>query len=144
MFTQKKVGKLPRRRDRNRTGAAVVEFAIVAPVMIMMTMGMMEVGRLVMVKQLLVNASREGARMAVLPGTSTEEVQALVQQELTNSTISGATITITPSILASAGSGTPVTVSISVPAASVSWIPNPMFSLQTNIDASTTMRRESL
>ena len=39
----------------------------VAPLLILLTMGMMEVGRMVMVKQLMVNASREGARRAVLP-----------------------------------------------------------------------------
>lgn len=135
---------MQRRSKENRVGAAVVEFAIVAPVMLIMTMGMMEVGRMVMVKQLLVNASREGARLAVLPGTSAEEVQSLVQDELTNATINGATVTITPSLLVSAGSGTPVTVNVSVPAAAVSWVPNPMFSFQTTLDASTTMRRESL
>ena len=125
-----------------RCGAAAVEFAIVAPVMILLTMGMMEVGRLVMVKQLLVNASREGARLAALPGASTEQVLEQVQTEMVGASISGANVTVTPSILISAGAGTPVTVSISVNATDVSWIPNPAFALTQQITASTTMRRE--
>ncbi len=66
-----------------RTGAAVVEFAVVAPLLFMLTLGLMEVSRMVMVKQLLINASREGARLAVLPGATSDEVLALVSHELT-------------------------------------------------------------
>ena len=132
-----------RSKQPRRTGAAVVEFAIVAPVMILLTMGMMEVGRLVMVKQLLVNASREGARLAALPGTSTDEVIAQVRMELEGASVDKATISVNPSILASAGAGTPVTVSISVNAADVSWVPNPALILTQQVTASTTMRRES-
>ena len=132
-----------RSKQPKRTGAAVVEFAIVAPVMILLTMGMMEVGRLVMVKQLLVNASREGARLAALPGTSTDEVIAQVRMELEGASVTKANISVTPSILASAGAGTPVTVNISVNAADVSWVPNPALILTQQVTASTTMRRES-
>jgi Flp pilus assembly protein TadG len=125
-----------------RSGAAVVEFAVVAPVMILSTMGMMEVGRLVMVKQLVVNASREGARMASLPGVTADQVLAQVQKELTGSTIPKANVTVTPTGLASVRTGTPVTVSISVQAKDVSWVRNPVFSSSHTIAASTTMRRE--
>ena len=113
-----------------------------APVMILLTMGMMEVGRLVMVKQLLVNASREGARLAALPGTSTDEVIAQVRMELEGASVDKANISVNPSILASAGAGTPVTVTISVNAADVSWVPNPALILTQQVKASTTMRRE--
>ncbi len=127
-----------------RTGAAVVEFAVVAPLLFMLTMGMMEVSRMVMVKQLLINASREGARLAVLPGTSSAEVLALVSQELTAYSVNGVSIQIQPVSLASAVAGTPVTVSLDVAAASVSWIPTPLFSFNQTLSASTTMRKESL
>ena len=111
--------------------------------MILLTMGMMEVGRMVMVRQLLVNASREGARLAVLPGTGSQEVQTLVQEELQASSISGATVSVSPTLLASASAGTPVTVTVSVPSSAVSWVPNPLFNFSSILDASTTMRRES-
>ncbi len=45
-----------------------MEFAIVAPIFFMMIMGMLELGRAVMVQQVITNASREGARVAVLDG----------------------------------------------------------------------------
>lgn len=128
---------------KNRVGAATVEFAAVAPLMIMLTMGMMEVGRMVMVKQLMVSASREGARLGSLPGVGQSEVIARVNQELTSVGVDGVAVTVTPADLGAAPAGTPVTVSLSVPASQVSWINTPMFSMYTNIDASTTMRRES-
>ena len=131
-------------RKQARVGAAVVEFAVVGPLMIMLTMGMMEVGRAVMVKQLLVNASREGARMAILPSATSQNVIAQVQSQLAASSINGTTVTLTPSLLQNAPAGTPVTVAISVNANQVSWIPNPAFTLNRTITASTTMRRESL
>lgn len=110
----------------------------------MLTMGMMEVGRVVMVKQVMVNASREGARLAILPNTTASDVIEQVQSQLTASAIQGTTVTLTPTSLSSAPAGTPVTVTISVNANQVSWIPNPAFTFNKTITASTTMRRESL
>lgn len=131
------------RSEKSRTGAAVAEFAVVAPVMIMLTMGMMEVGRMVMVKQLMVSASREGARLGSLPGASENEVLARVNQELSSVGINGVSVTVTPANLVAATSGTPVTVSLSVHASQISWVHTPMFSSNATITASTTMRRES-
>lgn len=116
---------------------------MVAPIMIMLTMGLMEVGRMVMVKQLMVSASREGARLGTLPGVSEGEVIERVQDELKGVGINGVSVTVTPANLIAAPSGTAVTVSLSVPSSQISWVNTPMFSANTVIDASTTMRRES-
>lgn len=137
-------GRKNRRTKQRSRGAAVVEFAVVGPLMVMLTMGMIEVGRVVMVKQLMVNASREGARLAILPTTNAQSVLDKVQLELTNASINGAAVSLNPPSLATAAAGTAVTVSISVPASQVSWIPNPAFTFSQTITASTTMRRESL
>lgn len=52
-----------RRREMAR-GAAALEAAFVLPVAVIMLLGAMEVGRIVQVNQHLVNAAREGARVA--------------------------------------------------------------------------------
>lgn len=132
-----------RRSSVNRSGAAVVEFAVVAPLMMMLTLGLMEVSRIVMVKQLLVNASREGARLAILPETTSEEVQSQVVADLQAASVNGVTVSISPQLLSTATAGTPVTVSASVSAADVSWIPHPVYSFNTTLVGSTTMRKES-
>lgn len=129
---------------RKSLGAAAVEFAVVSPLLVMLTFGMIEISRVVMVKQLLINASREGARLAVLPTANEQQVMSQVQGDLSAALISGATITLSPQSLSSAPAGTPVTVSIAVSASTVSWLPKPMFVLSQTISAATTMRRESL
>ncbi len=147
MFTKKSKrpsrSRVGRRLDRKTRGAAVVEFAFVAPIMMLLTMGMLEMSRVVMVKQLMVNASREGARMAVLPGATTVEVVDRVKDELAAGSVTGTTISVTPTNFEASPAGTPVKVFVSVPATSVSWIPNPVFTAQATIEAETAMRKES-
>ncbi|GIW97394.1 MAG: hypothetical protein KatS3mg111_0727 [Pirellulaceae bacterium] len=137
-----RVGRLANRKLPWRRGAATVEFAVIAPLMMFITLGMIEVGRMVMVKQLMVNASREGARLAILPDVTSEEVETTVLEQLVGAGIHGATVSLSPSSLTDAPAGTPITVTISVEASTISWVPKPLFSLQREIVASTTMRRE--
>jgi Flp pilus assembly protein TadG len=138
------VEKLRRIGRRYRRGAAVVEFAVVAPIFFLLVFGMIEYGRLVMVQQIITNASREGARIGVLDGSTTQDVTDAVETQLTNATINGATVTVTPNPPSSAGFGEPVTVSVSIPFTQVSWLPTPMFLGGTTISATTVMRRESV
>lgn len=132
---------------RNRQGAAAVEFAIVAPVFFMMVFGMIEFGRAIMVQQVLTNASREGARVGVLDSATPTRTQVIstVTTSLQAAGITGATITVTPTEPTSAGYGDPVTVAVSIPFSSVSWLPAPWFlGGDTQLRASTVMRRETV
>ena len=68
---------------RQRRGAAVVEFVLVAPVMFLFVFGLIECGRLVMVQQSLTNAAREGCRKAVLATTGSQaDVDTTVRSHL--------------------------------------------------------------
>ena len=134
---------------RNRQGAAAVEFAVVAPVFFLMVFGMIEIGRAVMVQQVLTNASREGARIAVLdsPTPTHNTVVSTVTSYLQNGGVpaGSATITMNPTEPTSAGYGQSVTVTVQVPFSSVSWLPKPIFlGASTNLTASTVMRRETV
>lgn len=142
-----KLEKACRPCRRKRRGAAAVEFALVAPLFFLMVCGMIEFGRAIMVQQVLTNSSREGARVAVLdsqtPTAST--VTSTVNTYLQNAGISGATVTITPAEPTSATYGQPVTVEVSIPFSSVSWLPAPWFlGGNTQLRASTVMRRETV
>src|SRR5690242_8871537 len=78
-----------------RRGAALVEFAVIAPIFLTMTGGMIELGRAIVVVQHLTNASREGARIAGYnTTTSASTVTSAVNTYLTNEGISGATTAI--------------------------------------------------
>jgi Flp pilus assembly protein TadG len=132
---------------RDRRGAAAVEFAIVAPVFFLMILGMIEMGRAVMVQQIITNASREGARLAVLPGTTAAQVTERVDEILTASTISGATVEIldpsgTPTNPETAEYGDVIRVTVSVPFSEVSWLPASKFLSGRTLTASTVMRTE--
>jgi Flp pilus assembly protein TadG len=127
-----------------RRGAAAVEFAVVAPVFIMLIFGMVEFGRMVMVQQVLTNAAREGARLAVLDGATTTSVQTAVNSYLASGAVSGATVTVTPNPPTSAAFGAPVTVTVAVPFNQVSWLGSPMFLGGTTMSAKSVMRRESV
>lgn len=139
-----KLEKLYRKCRTDRRGAAVVEFAVVAPVFIMLVFGMIEYGRMVMVQQLLTNAAREGARVGVLDGATTASVQTSVTSYLTNASVSGSTVTVSPNPPSSAGYGEPVTVTVTVPFNQVSWIPSPMYLGGKTLQASSVMRRETV
>ncbi len=122
-----------------------MEFALIAPVFFLMILGMIEFGRAVMVQQVITNASREGARVAVLDGSSNSEVMSSVDTYLEIARISGAEITIDPTEPSSAGYGDPVTVTVAIPFSQVSWLPTPMLiGGGTELTASTVMRRETV
>ena len=122
----------------------MIEFAIVAPLMILFTLGIIEMGRMTMVKQVLTNISHEGARMATLPDATNTTVETQIEHLLTGSKIPGATVTLNPSSISSAPSGSLVTVTIAVTAENVSWLNTPLFMGGKSLTASTSMRRESL
>lgn len=50
---------------RNQKGAAAIEFAIVLPLLVILVFGVIEVGLLLYNKQVITNASREGARAGI-------------------------------------------------------------------------------
>jgi Flp pilus assembly protein TadG len=93
------------RRKRNvRGGVVAVEAAVVLPVMIILMFGVWEVGRLVQVNQIVINAAREGARLAAggyvnsTPVTSAMVTQAvrdyLSSAGLPTAAVSGAQISL--------------------------------------------------
>jgi Flp pilus assembly protein TadG len=67
-----------RTRLRNERGAALLEAAITVPIILLICVGIFEFGRAYQVQQILTNAVREGARAAVIEGTSDERVSKIV------------------------------------------------------------------
>jgi Flp pilus assembly protein TadG len=119
-----------------------VEFAVVAPVFLLLVFGMIEYGRMVMVQQVITNASREGARVAVLDGSTAADVADIVTRYLTSGAIDVANITIIPDNPQDAGFGDPVSVTVDIGFSQVSWLPSPMYLGGRTLSATTVMRRE--
>jgi len=57
-------------RERRQGGQALMEFALVIPIFLVMLIGMVDVGRAVWANNALANAAREGARHAIVHGGS--------------------------------------------------------------------------
>ena len=78
-----------RQFGRERRAAAMVEFAIVAPVLFLLVFGLLDAGRFFLEYHHLANAVREGARVgAVLPMSTAAErtasIQAITQHVISN------------------------------------------------------------
>jgi Flp pilus assembly protein TadG len=132
-----------RRKSDSRRGAALVEFAVVMPVFLVFIVGMIEIGRAIMVQQLITNASREGARIAGYDSTTlTSTVTSAVNTSLSNVKITSATTTVSPDPPSGASDGQQVSVTVSIPYSQVSWVPSPFLLKNRTLQATTVMRRE--
>ena len=69
----------PDTRERER-GQAMVETAIVIPILLVLMVGIFEVGRAYETWQVLTNAAREGARMSVTPSSVEATTTALIRK----------------------------------------------------------------
>jgi Flp pilus assembly protein TadG len=69
-------------RQKNDRGAALIEMALTLPLLLLLSVGVFEFGRAFQTWQVLTNATREGARVATLPGTSDTAVSTRVTDYL--------------------------------------------------------------
>ena len=71
------------KRMRNEKGAALIEAAVTVPIILLVSVGIFEFGRAYQTQQVLTNAAREGARLAVIDGSTDADVRARVNAYLT-------------------------------------------------------------
>src|SRR5688500_8904220 len=79
-------------RARREDGAALVETAFVLPIMLLVSVGIFEFGRAYQTWQVITNATREGARVAVLPDYTDDSVKARVRTYLKDGGLSAAIV----------------------------------------------------
>jgi Flp pilus assembly protein TadG len=70
------------RRIKNQRGAALLEAAITIPIILLISVGIFEFGRAFQTWQVLTNAAREGARIAVITGTNDPQIRQRVRDYL--------------------------------------------------------------
>ena len=100
-------------RLRNERGAALLETAVTLPLILLISVAIFEFGRAYQHQQVLTNAAREGARIAVLPGYTDEQVNTAVRTYLTR----GGLTAVDPAITRTepVGPGTASRVTINYP-----------------------------
>jgi Flp pilus assembly protein TadG len=136
----------PRLRARNeRLGATSVELALIIPVLLAAILGIIEVGRGLMAIHLLNNAAQAGCRTGIISGKATSDISTAVNSALTAAGISGDSVTVTvndgSADASSASTGDEITVKVTVPVTSVSWVPGLKY-LSGTLQGQYTMRRQ--
>jgi hypothetical protein len=68
---------------QSERGAELIEFALVLPLLLLLVLGIVDFGFMFQRMEVVTNAAREGARLAVLPGYLEPDVKARVCEYLT-------------------------------------------------------------
>ena len=126
------------RRKPKRRGSAIVEAAVMAPLMMAGTLGIAEVGYVYMAKQTVTLAAREGARSGVLPGATQSDAQASVDSTMHNMGFT----TYTTAISMGTAADPTVTVSVSLPFDEASFTGSFFGARQLTLQSSSSMRQE--
>jgi len=101
-------------RWRCERGAELIEFAIVAPILMLLVAGIVDFGMMFRTYEAVTNAAREGARVGVLPGYAPADVQSRVAQYLTAAGLSGAYTVNVANVPIATGAGTFTATSVTV------------------------------
>jgi Flp pilus assembly protein TadG len=76
------------RNRRSEAGTALIEAAFTLPLLLLISVGVFEFGRAYQTWQVVTNAAREGARIAVLPSATTGAVQQRVRDYMRDGQLS--------------------------------------------------------
>jgi Flp pilus assembly protein TadG len=130
-------GKL---QGKLRRAAAAVELAVVTPVLLTMVFGIVEFGWIFTVRQALVTATREGARTAVLPGSTVADVEGRVVTFLQPMGLNG----YTTQVSTNSGGEPDGTVTVSIPYANITLVSGYFGGLDGSLTATCAMRKEEV
>ncbi len=137
----------PKRLRLKRGGVAAVEMAIVSPFIILMIFASFEFARMMMIKQTLDNAAREGCRRASLAASLNSNVADAAARQYVSAVIkdhddpSIVRIVATPTFSNGLDSTSEICVEVEVDCEDVSWLP-PQFFAGARMRSSCTTRRE--
>ena len=141
------------KRLKSQRGAALLETAITIPLILLVSVSIFEFGRAYQTWQVLTNAAREGARVAVISGTTDEQINTAVRNYMSGGALPNAgtaAIAINRNV-AFGGANTASTITVSYPFQFM--VLNPVVRLvragsttgqgTTTMTAAATMRNES-
>lgn len=99
-------------RKLNERGAVAAEFALLLPVLMLILFGTIEFGMIMYSRELITNASREGARagiVQVVPKPTAGAITTIVTNYLTGTGIDTGLVTVT---VAGSGGANPATLTV--------------------------------
>lgn len=143
--------KRNRSARRVRRGNGVLEAALVLPVLLALSMGMVEFGQFFYMKHTIQAASRDGARTAILSSTTHSAAQTAITNTMNSAnvasnkytvTFTNASTSATISDVGSVAKGTGIKVTVSATAGTVSVRPLGVIPANKAIVGVTTMIKE--
>ena len=106
-------GAATRAQISSERGAALLETALTLPIVLMICVGIFEFGRAYQTWQLLTNAAREGARVAVVGGTTDLDIETAVRTYMAAERLGNAgtaPIAVNRKVALGSNTGTEVTI----------------------------------
>jgi len=140
----------PKTAVRNQTpkpkdaGVVTVEAALVVPILLLLTFGLIEYGWLFLKAQDVSNAARRGARVAVRADVTAGEVVSAIQDMMLSAELdgSGYQVNITPANVSTVPPGDIITVEVVLPYSNISLTGTPLVPVPANVQASVSMAKE--
>ncbi len=106
---------------KKRTGAALTEFAVILPIILLCFSSMVEFSRVLLLQHTADTSAYEAARAAMVPGATVDDAIEAANSLLTANRLRDAVISVTPEVIVEA---TPIiTVRVEIPVAVNSWLP---------------------
>jgi Flp pilus assembly protein TadG len=127
---------------------AVVEFALLAPLLVSLVLGMFELARGLMVKEMLSDAAQKGCRTGVLPGKTNSDITSDVNNILADNGIASTDVTTTIQVngrtadLSTANPNDKISVKVAIPVAKVYWVGTVFLSAQSVESETVVMLRQ--
>lgn len=93
---------------RGERGQSLIELAMTLPLLLLVSVGIFELGRCYQTWQVVTNAAREGARLSVLPSADAAAIEARIRSYMQDgmlSNVAGASVTINSGASISIGAG---------------------------------------
>ncbi len=106
------------RRQRGERGSALIEAAVTIPILLLISVGIFEFGHAYQTWQILTNAAREGARVAILPGGTVDAASTRAKDYMMSGGLENCTRADCGSVTVTVNRGVSLTVGTSTVSAS--------------------------
>lgn len=107
----------------SRSGAATLELAVSAPLLVILVFGAIEMANAVFLKQTVNLAAYEASKIITRPGTNQTLAQTRVAEIMTARRVTNYSLSFSPAVTTATPRGTQVTVTLSAPASNLSYGP---------------------
>ncbi len=115
--------KTKRRPSVNRRGAAVVEFAVCLPVIILIVLGSIEAASMLFLRQALIQSAYEGAKVAIRADGNNSDATTAIENVASGRRLNKVQIAFSPENVRNAKQGEFISVTIAAPGDANSFIP---------------------